>query len=77
MSITQKTLCNRRGDAITAIPRPRSLEERRVAVSSLTGSGIETVAHLRENSRIVLMFCAFEGPPQIVRLHGRASRVSC
>jgi hypothetical protein len=37
----------------------------------LMGSGIETVAHLRDNGRIVVMFCAFEGPPKIVRLHGR------
>ena len=42
-----------------------------VAYLDLTGSGIETVAHLGENGRIVLMFCAFEGPPKIVRLHGR------
>ena len=42
-----------------------------VAYLDLTGSGIETIAHLRENGRIVLMFCAFEGPPRIVRLHGR------
>jgi hypothetical protein len=35
------------------------------------GSGIETVAHLRENGRIVVMFCAFDGAPKIVRLHGR------
>lgn len=35
------------------------------------GSGIETTAHLRENGRIVVMLCAFEGPPRIVRLHGR------
>jgi hypothetical protein len=35
------------------------------------GSGIETVAHLRENGRIVIMCCAFTGPPKIVRLHGR------
>jgi hypothetical protein len=42
-----------------------------VAYLDLTGSGIETTAHLRENGRIVLMFCAFEGPPRIVRLHGR------
>ena len=35
------------------------------------GSGNETVAHLRENGRIVVMLCAFEGPPKIVRLHGR------
>ena len=42
-----------------------------VAYLDLTGSGVETVAHLRENGRIVLMFMAFEGRPQIVRLHGR------
>jgi hypothetical protein len=36
------------------------------------GSGAETIAHVRENGRIVLMFCAFEGPPRILRLHGRA-----
>lgn len=42
----------------------------RVAYVDLPGSGIETVAHLRENGRICLMFCAFEGPPRIVRLHG-------
>lgn len=41
-----------------------------VAYLDLTGSGIETVAHLQENGRIVFMFCAFEGPPKIVRLHG-------
>ncbi len=42
-----------------------------VAYLDLTGSGIETVAHIKENSRIVLMFCAFNGPPNILRLHGR------
>ena len=42
-----------------------------VAYLDLTGSGVETVAHLRENGRVVLMFTAFEGRPQIVRLHGR------
>lgn len=42
-----------------------------VAYLDLTGSGIETVAHLRENGRVVLMLCAFTGPPKIVRLHGR------
>jgi pyridoxamine 5'-phosphate oxidase-like protein len=41
------------------------------AYVDLMGSGIETVAHLRENGRIVVMFCAFSGPPKIVRLHGR------
>jgi hypothetical protein len=42
----------------------------RVAYLDFTGSGAETIAHLRENGRIVLMFCAFDGPPTIVRLHG-------
>src|SRR4029077_18854012 len=37
----------------------------------LTGSGIETVSHLKENGRIVLMFCNFQGPPKILRLYGR------
>jgi hypothetical protein len=49
----------------------RILDERTVAYLDLTGSGIETVAHLRENGRIVIMFCAFEGRPTILRLHGR------
>ena len=38
-----------------------------------TGSGAETAAHVRENGRIIIMFCAFDGPPRIVRLHGRAN----
>lgn len=42
-----------------------------VAYLDLTGSGVETVAHLRENGRIVLMLCAFEGAPKVLRLHGR------
>jgi hypothetical protein len=42
-----------------------------VAYLDLTGSGAETIAHLRDDGRICLMFCAFEGPPNIVRLHGR------
>jgi hypothetical protein len=49
----------------------RTLGPREVAYLDLTGSGVETIAHLKENQRIVLMFCAFEGPPMIVRLHGR------
>ncbi len=51
------------------------LDPRTVAYLDLTGSGIETVAHLRENGRIVVMFCAFEGPPKIVRLYGRGDVV--
>jgi hypothetical protein len=46
---------------------------RSVAYLDFVGSGIETIAHLRDNGRIVVMFCAFEGPPRIVRLHGRGS----
>ena len=37
----------------------------------LTGSGAETIAHLKENQRITFMFCAFEGPPKIIRLYGK------
>lgn len=51
------------------------LDEHRVAYLDLTGSGAETVAHLRENGRVTLMFCAFEGPPNVVRLHGRGRYV--
>ena len=42
-----------------------------VAYLDLTGSGIETVAHVKENGRIVLMLCAFEGLPKVLRLYGR------
>jgi hypothetical protein len=48
----------------------RILDPHTVAYLDLTGSGIETVAHLKENRRIVFMFCAFEGRPRILRLHG-------
>lgn len=47
----------------------------RVAYIDQTGSGTETIAHLQENARIVVMFCAFTGPPRIVRLHGRGRAV--
>src|SRR5918993_2669584 len=49
----------------------RVLGPNTVAYVDLVGSGVETVAHLRENGRIVLMFCAFSGPPKIVRLYGQ------
>lgn len=42
-----------------------------VAYVDFNGSGVETIAHLKENARIVLMFCAFQGPPDILRLYGR------
>ncbi len=47
------------------------LDERTVCYLDLGGSGAETIAHLRENGRITLMWCAFTGPPKIVRIHGR------
>ena len=47
------------------------LDDHTVAWLDLTGSGAETIAHLNENGRICVMFCAFESRPRIVRLHGR------
>jgi len=54
----------------------RVLDDHTVAYLDVIGSGAETVAHLRENGRIVVMFCAFEGPPKILRLHGRGEVVT-
>ncbi|MEM9136988.1 MAG: pyridoxamine 5'-phosphate oxidase family protein [Cyanobacteria bacterium P01_F01_bin.42] len=51
----------------------RILNDTEVAYQDLTGSGVETIAHLQENGRIVIMFCAFEGKPKIVRLHGKGT----
>jgi hypothetical protein len=45
----------------------------RVAYLDLTGSGVETIAHLRENGRITIMLCAYDGPPRICRLYGRGT----
>lgn len=56
---------------------PKGLESFRVtgdttvAYLDYAGSGAETIAHLRENGRIVIMMCAFSGPPKILRLYGR------
>jgi hypothetical protein len=47
------------------------LDEHTVAYLDIVGSGAETIAHLRDNGRIVVMLCAFQGPPRILRLHGR------
>ena len=49
----------------------RVLDPRTVAYVDFTGSGVETIAHLRDNGRITFMFCAFDGPPKILRLYGR------
>lgn len=51
----------------------RILDDNKVAYIDLTGSAAETAAHLRENGRIVLLFCAFDGPPKIIRLHGKGA----
>lgn len=48
----------------------RILDPNTVAYLDFDGSGVETIAHLKENGRIVLMFCAFQGPPNIFRLYG-------
>ena len=53
----------------------RVLGTHEVAYLDYNGSGAETIAHVRENGRITIMFCAFEGRPKIVRLHGRAEVV--
>lgn len=49
----------------------RIISPTRAAYGDLGGSGIETVAHIRENARLTIMFCAFEGPALILRLYGR------
>ena len=49
----------------------RVLAPDRIAYLDLTGSGVETIAHLRENGRITLTACAFSGNPRISRVHGR------
>ncbi|MEU3739543.1 MULTISPECIES: pyridoxamine 5'-phosphate oxidase family protein [unclassified Streptomyces] len=51
------------------------VDEHTVAYLDFAGSTAETVAHLRENGRITLMWCAFQGPPNIVRVHGRGEPV--
>jgi hypothetical protein len=48
----------------------RVLGPRQLAYADTGGSGIETVAHLKENGRVVIMLCAFEGPPKIFRFYG-------
>jgi hypothetical protein len=53
----------------------RVLDDTTVAYLDLTGSGVETIAHVNENGRLTLMFCGFEGPPRILRLFGRGEVV--
>jgi hypothetical protein len=54
----------------------RVLDPHTVAYLDLTGSGSETVAHLRENGRICVMFCAFDGPPRIIRFRGHGEAIT-
>jgi len=53
----------------------RVLSPTRVGYLDITGSGNETSAHLLENGRITFMFCAFDGPPKILRLYGKGKTV--
>jgi len=53
------------------------LDEHTVAYLDFAGSNAETIAHLRESGRITLMWCAFTGPPNVVRIHGRGEPVFC
>ena len=54
----------------------RVLDDRRIAYLDLTGSGAETIAHVRDNGRLTFMFCAFEGKPRIVRLQGTGTVIT-
>jgi hypothetical protein len=53
----------------------RILSPKRVGYLDATGSGNETAAHLKQNGRVTIMFCAFEGPPLIFRIYGRGRTV--
>ena len=53
----------------------RVVDENRVLWLNVTGSGNETAAHLLENDRITIMFCAFEGAPNILRLYGKGKEI--
>jgi hypothetical protein len=55
----------------------RIIDDKTVIYLDFAGSGVETIAHLREpgNGRVVIMLCAFQGPPKIVRFHGKGDVV--
>ena len=53
----------------------RVLGPRKIAYADTGGSGAETIAHLKENGRIVIMLCAFSGPPKIFRFYGHGISV--
>ncbi len=54
----------------------RVLDDHTLMYLEYAGSGVETIAHIRENKRMVIMMCAFEGPPKIYRFHGEGAVVS-
>lgn len=64
------------GGHVNASPKGQDtfaiLDPHTVAYLDFSGSGAETIAHVKQNRRITIMFCAFEGPPFILRLYGRA-----
>ena len=62
--------CSPKGLDTLQITGPREL-----AYIDIGGSGVETVAHIKENGRIVVMMCAFDGPPKIFRFYGKGSVV--
>ncbi len=50
----------------------RVLGDKRAIWLNVTGSGNETSAHVQQSPRMTIMFCAFSGPPVILRLYGTA-----
>ncbi len=70
LSATGHVNCSPKGGDTLRVLGPQEL-----AYLEGGGSGIETVAHLRENGRMVIMLCAFSGAPRIVRFHGKGSVV--
>lgn len=50
----------------------RVIDKNKIVWLNLTGSGNETAAHLLKNTRMTIMFCAFDGKPMILRLYGEA-----
>ena len=60
--------CSPKGDSQTL----KVIDESTLAYLDITGSGSETIAHIRENGRIVVMWCSFGEKPMIVRVHGQA-----
>lgn len=54
----------------------RILDPVTIVYQDLTGSGVETIAHVNENKRITILFCAFNGPPFILRLYGNGEVVT-